>query len=113
MEEEDFNSMSFKNKDIEYISSRSTTRGSVANGNSSGSFNTVKRTSGDNYAAVTRGGIKDGHSSGTFRIVKLNEDGTGTVGILNLGSGTSTSRTISGAAAQRKINRMRKRMKIR
>ena len=111
MEEEDFDSINFKNKDIVHISSRSTTRGSVANGNSSGSFNTVKRTSGDNYAAVTRGGISNsGRSSGSFKIVKLNEDGTGTVGRLNLGSGRSSSRTISGRAAKRKINRMRNRM---
>ena len=110
MEEEDFDSINFKNKDIVNISSRSTTRGSVANGNSSGSFNTIKRTSGHNYAAVTRGGISNsGRSSGKFKIVKLNEDGTGTVGRVRL-NGRSTGRTISGAAAQRKINRMRNRM---
>lgn len=108
MEEEDFNSMSFKNKDIVHISSRSTTRGSVSNGNSSGSFNTVKRTSGHNYADVTRGGIKNGRSSGSYKIVKLNEDGTGTVGRVR--NGRSRSRTISGRAAQRRINRMRNRM---
>ena len=108
MEEEDFNSINFKNKDIVHISARSTTIGSVDNGNSSGSFRTIKRTSGHNYADVTRGGIRNGHSSGSYKIVKLNEDGTGTVGRIR--NGRSTSRTISGSAAQRKINRMRNRM---
>lgn len=110
MDEKEFDEMSFKNRDIVYISGRSTARGSVSNGNSSGSFSTVKRSSGHNYATVTRGGIKNGRSTGTTRTVKLNDDGTGTVSRINLGSGRSSTRTVSGRAAQRKINRMRKRM---
>ena len=108
--EEELNNINFKNKDIMDISSRSTTRGGVSNGNSSGSFRTVKRSSGHNYATVTRGGINNGHSSGVSRTVRINDDGTGTVGRINLGGGRSRSRTVSGRSAQRKINRMRKRM---
>jgi len=110
MEEEEFDKINFKNKDITYISSRSTTRGRLANGHASSNFETVKRSSGHNYATVTRGGIRNGHSSGTTRTVRLNDDGTGTVSRMNLGGGRSSSRTVSGPAAQRKINRMRKRM---
>jgi len=110
MDEEELDKMNFKNKDIIYISGRSTSTGRVANGHSSGSFETVKRSSGHNYASVTRGGIRNDHSSGTTRTVRLNDDGTGTVSRINLGGGRSTSRTVSGRAAQRKINRIRKRM---
>lgn len=111
MDEEDLNKMNFKNKDIVYISGKSTSKGRVVhNGNSSSTFNSVTRTSGHNYAAVTKGRIKNERSRGKFKIVKLNDDGTGTVGKINLGSGRSSSRTISGSAAQRKIDRMRKLM---
>ena len=110
MEEEELNNINFANKDVTYISSRSTTRGRLANGHASSNFETVKRSSGHNYASVTRGGIRNGNSSGSFKIVKLNDDGTGTVGRVRLGGGRSTSRTVSGRAAQRKINRMRSRM---
>ncbi len=110
MDEEELDKMNFKNKDIVYISGRSISTGRVANGHSKLNFSTVQRSSGHNYASVTRGGIKNGHSSGSFKIVKLNDDGTGTVGKVGLGGGRSRSRTISGRATQRKINRMRKRM---
>ena len=110
MDEEEFDKMNFKNKDIVYISGHSTSRGRLANGHSSGNFSTVKRSSGHNYATVTRGGIRNGHSSGITRTVRLNDDGTGTISRINLGSGRSSSRTVSGRAAQRKINRMRSRM---
>lgn len=108
MEEEEFDKMNFANRDIVYISGKSTSTGRVVhNGNSSGTFSTVKRSSGHNYASVTKGRIKNERSRGKFKIVKLNDDGTGTVGKINLGSGRSSSRTISGSAAQRKIDRMR------
>lgn len=94
----------FKDKDVDYIASRSSTSGSTDSGLK---FRKETITSNANSATRSLGRIRNGNSSGTFKRVTLNTDGTGTVGSIDR-HGVSSARDISGAAATRKINRLRK-----
>lgn len=124
MDEEELNGINFKNKDVMYISSRSTSQGTInPSGNIKASFKTNYITSEPNQTSTTTGKMvaRAGQDYYTqtrdkFKTVKKGDDGNWYVGKVRTspftGERRSTSRQITEQSAQRKMNRMRKNMDL-
>ena len=134
MDEEEYNGINFRNSDIdnlagrdlykngeEIIYGRYTSKGQIKNGRGSSRFESVTRTSGANITSERIGRMRsfpgDDHMTTTkskFKQIKQKPNGDWVVGKLRMspitGTYRATERTISGAAAQRKMKRMRGRM---
>jgi len=122
MDEEELNGINFRNKDVMYINSRSTAKGVLKHhGSSKATFESSRTTSTPTQTSSYQGRMvqRPGtdyyvQTKDKFKTVTQEEDGNWYVGKVRTspftGERRATRRQITEQAANRKMNRMRKKI---